>query len=250
MIIHSNGFNTINGLDMMNRIKMPSNKKKRLYKMAKHLGNPQERWWLLAPDLLSYDQWVEKIGDPMGTTEFQFTEEGIRQWVDGLYGMGQHTARAYWLSIYQQIYIPLVNASVQSAIDGGFGLKTLSSVYVGTRNFPVWTDCWIAPCGATVFTEARATDDVGARLPSVLRSAFRPAPSVDMPAWMMAEYYASRSLHYAEKFGLSLSDCGEGWSLGDVTEGVDMASLQAVLASDGEVVGRGLIEWVVYDNLL
>ena len=96
-----------------------------------------------------------------------------------------------------------------------------------------------------MFTETRATDDVGSRLPAILRSAFRPAPSVDIPAWMMAEYYASRSLHYAEKFGLSLSESGAGWSLGDVTENVDVASLQAVLASEGEIVGRGLIEWVV-----
>ena len=234
-----------NGIDMMNRIKIPSNKKKRLYKMAKHLGNPRERWWLLAPDLLSYEQWVEQVGGPMGTTKIHFTEEGIRQWVDGLYGMGQQTSRTYWLSIYQQIYMPLVNVSVHLAIEGGFGLKTLSSVHMGSRNFPVWTDCWIAPCGMTVFTETRATDDVGSCLPAVLRSAFRPAPSVDIPAWMMADYYRHRSEHYARRFGLSLSTSGEGWSRGDLTETVDVFSLQTVFTSDDEFEGRGLIEWVL-----
>ena len=31
--------------------------------------------------------------------------------------------RTHWLSVYQQVYVPLVNASIQSAIDGGLVLK-------------------------------------------------------------------------------------------------------------------------------
>ena len=92
-----------------------------------------------------------------------------------------------------------------------------------------------------MFTETRATDDVGSRLPTVLRSAFRPAPSVDIPAWMMADYYHSRSEHYARRFGLSFSESGEGWSRGDMSETVDVTSLETVLARDGEIVGRGLM---------
>ena len=80
------------------------------------------------------------------------------------------------------------------------------------------------------------------RLPVLLRSAFRPAPSVDIPAWIVADYYHSRSEHYARRFGLSLSESGEGWSRGDMLGTVDVDALQGVLAGDGEIVGRGLIE--------
>ena len=61
---------------------------------------------------------------------------------------------------------------------------------------------------------------------------------------MMSDYYRHRSEHYARRFGLSLSESVQGWSCGGVTDTVDMASLGAVLASEGEVLGRGLIEWV------
>ena len=229
----------------MKKVTPPSNKKKRLYKMLKHLGNPKERWWNIDTAVMSHEKWQDIFERPLNISAAGLSEVGVRRWVDGLHSIGFDKERTYWLGVYDDVCLPLVERVMEQAQQGGFGLKTLSSVYVGSRNFPVWTDCWISPCGVAVFTEARATDDVGSRLPSVLRSAFRPAPSVDIPAWMMAEYYASRSVHYAEKFGLSMSESGEGWSRGDVTEGVDVASLQAVLSRDGAGVGRGLIEWVV-----
>jgi len=46
---------------------------------------------------------------------------------------------------------------------------------------------------------------------------------------------------------LSLSESGEGWRCGDLMEGVDLASVQAVLAGGGEVLGRGLMAFCVYD---
>ena len=228
----------------MKKVTPPSNKKKRLYKMLKHLGTPNERWWNIDTSVMSHEKWQDIFERPLNISAAGLSEVDVRRWVDGLHSMGFDKERAYWLGVYDNVYLPLVEQVMKQAQQGGFGLKTLSSVYVGSRNFPVWTDCWIAPCGVVVFTETRATDTVGSRLPSVLRSAFRPAPSVDIPTWMMAEYYASRSVHYAERFGLSLSEAGEGWSCGDVTKSVDVSSLQTVLASDGEIVGRGLIEWV------
>ena len=229
----------------MKKITFPSNKKKRLYKMMKHLGNSEEHWWNIDASLMSQEDWQSIFGLPLNISAAGMSEMSIRRWVDSLHSIGFDKKRAYWLSVYQDVYVPLVERVMEQAQQGGFGLKTLSSVYVGSRNFPVWTDCWIAPCGVTVFTESRPTDDVGSRLPTVLRSAFRPAPSVDIPAWMMSQYYRYRSDHYARRFGLSLSDSGEGWSRGDVTESVDFASLQSVLAGEGEIIGRGLIEWVV-----
>lgn len=229
----------------MKKVTSPSNKKKRLYKMMKHLCNPLERWWEVDASLMSHEDWLSIFGTPLGVSSTGQSEECIRRWVDGLHSIGFDTERAYWLGVYQDVCVPLVERVMEQAQLGGFGLKTLSSVYVGSRNFPVWTDCWISPCGVAVFTEARATDDVGCRLPAVIRSAFRPAPSVDIPAWIMADYYRYRSEGYARRFGLSLSESGVGWSCGDVTESVDVASLQAVLAGEGEVLGRGLMEWVV-----
>ena len=234
----------------MKKVTSPSNKKKRLYKMMKHLGNPKERWWNIDPSMCSHEDWQTLFGRPLNISADGMSELRIRRWVDGLHAIGFEQERAYWLGVYQDVYVPLVERVMEQALQGGFGLKTLSSVYVGSRNFPVWTDCWISPCGVAVFTEARPTDDVGSRLPSGLRSAFRPAPSVDIPAWMMADYYASRSVHYAEKFGLSLSESGAGWSCGDVTESVDVSSLGGVLADAGEVVGRGLMEWSVGRRIL
>ena len=213
--------------------------------MVKHLGNPQERWWEIDAAILSYERWLDIFGTPLRTAQTGFTEIQMRQWVDGVHSIGFDKERTYWLGVYRDVYLPLVERVMTLAQDDGFGFKTLSSVYVGSRNFPVWADCWIASCGIAVFTESRATDAVGARLPATLRSVFRPAPSVDVPAWCMMGYYASRSVEYVERFGLSLSESGEGWSLGDVTESVNVASLQAALACDGEVVGRGLLEWVL-----
>ena len=229
----------------MKNITSPSNKKKRLYKMMKHLCNPQEKWWEIDASLMSQEDWQIIFGRPLEILDAGISEIQIRRWVDGLHSIGFDKERAYWLSVYQSVYLPLVERVMKQAQQSGFGLKTVSSVYVGSRNFPVWTDCWIAPCGVTVFTESRATDDVGIRLPAVLRSAFRPAPSVDIPAWMIADYYRYRSENYARRFGLSLSESGEGWSRGDVTESVDFASLQSVLAGEGEIIGRGLMEWAV-----
>ena len=229
----------------MNKLRSPSNKKKRLYKMMKHLCNPLERWWEIDASLMSYAEWQTIFGGPLNLSAMGMPELQIRRWVDGLHSIGFDKERAYWLSVYQDVYLPLVERVMEQARKRGFGFKTLSSVYVGSRNFPVWTDCWLSPCGVTVFTEARATDDVGARLPVDLRSAFRPAPIVSIPPWMIAKYYRYRSEGYARRFGLSLSESVEGWSYGDVAESVDLASLQTVLASDGEVVGRELIEWVV-----
>jgi|GEM_PF-5838582 len=234
----------------MKKVTPPSNKKKRLYKMVKHLGNPQERWWEIDAAILSYERWLDIFGTPLGTAQTGFTEIQMRQWVDGVHSIGFDKERSYWLDVYRTVYLPLVERVMILAQEGGFGLKTLSSVYVGSRNFPVWADCWIAPCGIVVFTEARATDAVGATFPVTLRSAFRPAPSVDLPAWCMAGYYASRSVHYAEKFDLSLSESGEDWSLGDVTKVVDVAKVREVLESEGagEVVGRGLMMWFVVEK--
>ena len=100
---------------------------------------------------------------------------------------------------------------MEQAQQGGFGLKTLSSVYVGSRIFPAWTDCWVSPwcCG---INRNKAQMMWGVVCLVLLRSAFRPAPSVDIPAWIVADYYHSRSEHYARRFGLSLSESGEGWS--------------------------------------
>jgi hypothetical protein len=229
----------------MTKVTPPSNKKKRLYKMVKHLGNPQERWWEIDAAILSYERWLDIFGTPLGTAQTGFTEIQMRQWVDGVHSIGFDKERTYWLGVYRDVYLPLVERVMTLAQDDGFGFKTLSSVYVGSRNFPVWADCWIAPCGVAVFTESRATDAVGARLPTTLRSAFRPAPSVDVPAWCMADYYRHRSEKYAEKFDLSLSGSGEGWSLGDVTESVDVSRVREVLSRDGEVLGRALLEWVL-----
>jgi hypothetical protein len=230
---------------MMNRIKTPSNKKKRLYKMAKHLGNPQERWWLTDSTSLSYEQWVEQFGKPMGTTESGFTEEGIRQWVDGLYGSGQQAARKHWLSMYQQIYVPVVNTAIQSAISGGFGFKGISSVHVGSRNFPVWMDCYVSPTGLVVFLETKKSTPVNAGFPKELRSAFRPAPSVDIPAWGIAQYYQTRSQQYAERFNWSIPEGTGGWSLGDTSPILDADALRAALSSVDEVVGGGLMRFVL-----
>ena len=232
----------------MKKVTSPSNKKKRLYKMMKHLCNPLERWWEIDASMCSHEDWQSIFGQPLEISAIGMSEIQIRRWVDGLHSIGFEKERAYWLSVYQDVYLPLVERVMEQALQSGFGLKTLSSVYVGSRNFPVWTDCWIAPCGVTVFTESRPTDAVGSRLPSVLRSAFRPAPSVDIPAWMIADYYRHRSEHYARRFGLSLSGSGEGWSCGDVTESVDVASLQSLLAGEGEIVGRGLIEYSACDS--
>ena len=229
----------------MKKVTSPSNKKKRLYKMMKHLCNPQEQWCEIDASLMSQEDWQIIFGRPLEILDAGMSEIQIRRWVDGLYSIGFDKERAYWLSVYQSVYLPLVERVMEQAQQSGFGLKTVSSVYVGSRNFPVWTDCWIAPCGVTVFTESRATDDVGSRLPAVLRSAFRPAPSVDIPSWMIADYYRYRSENYARRFGLSLSESGEGWSRGDVTESVDFESLQSVLAGEGEIIGRGLMEWAV-----
>ena len=54
----------------------------------------------------------------------------------------------------------------------------------------------------------------------------------------------------AERFGLSLSESDEGWSLGDVTKVVDVARVRAVLSREGagEIVGRGLMGWVVVEK--
>ena len=140
----------------------------------------------------------------MGTTRFS-TEEIIRQWVDGLYSMGQQTAGAYWVDRYQQLYIPLVNVSVRLAIEGGFGLKTLSSVYVGSH---FYVDRLLDfSVGVVAFTEGsryRRCWEPFARNITVCFSS--KAPSVDIPAWMMADYYRHRSEHYARRFGLSLSN--------------------------------------------
>lgn len=232
----------------MKKVKPPANRKKRLYKMMKHLGNPMERWWEIDASILSYDTWCSTFGEPLGLVEKEMSEtsmseEHIRRWVDGLYSIGFDAERTYWLSVYQDVYLPLVERVMEQSRQTGFGLKTLSSVYVGSRNFPVWTDCWVSPSGMTVFTESRPRDAVGIRLPATLRSVFRPAPSVVIPAWMIADYYQARSQKYARRFDLSLSDGGEGWSLGDVTESVDLDALQGVLADGGELLGRGLIEW-------
>ena len=229
----------------MNKVTSPSNKKKRLYKMMKHLCNPQEQWCEIDASLMSQEDWQIIFGRPLEILDAGMSEIQIRRWLDGLHSIGFDKERAYWLSVYQSVYLPLVERVMEQAQQSGFGLKTVSSVYVGSRNFPVWTDCWIAPCGVTVFTESRATDDVGSRLPAVLRSAFRPAPSVDIPSWMIADYYRYRSENYARRFGLSLSESGEGWSRGDVKESVDFESLQSVLAGEGEIIGRGLMEWAV-----
>lgn len=234
----------------MKKVTFPSNKKKRLYKMMKHLGNPKERWWNIDPSMFTHEDWQTIFGRPLNISADGMSEVNIRRWVDGLHSIGFDTERAYWLGVYQNVYVPLVERVMEQAQQGGFGLKTLSSVYVGSRNFPVWTDCWISPCGVMLFTEARATDDVGSRLPVILRSAFRPAPTVDIPAWMMADYYLHRSEDYARRFCLSLSESGQGWSCGDMTETAAVALLQSVLAAEGEIVGRGLIEWVVKKRLL
>ena len=132
--------------------------------------------------LMSQEDWQIIFGRPLKILDAGMSEIQIRRWVDGLHSIGFDKERAYWLSVYQRVYLPLVERVMEQALQSGFGLKTLSSVYVGSRNFPVWTDCWIAPCGVTVFTESR-TDDV-IRLPAVLRSAFRPF-RVDIP-WMIA----------------------------------------------------------------
>lgn len=200
---------------------------------------------MIDTSLMSYEDWLCTFGRPLNISSTGMSEVNIRRWIDALYSIGFDKERAYWLSVYQDVYLPLVERVMEQAQQAGFGLKTLSSVYVGSRNFPVWTDCWIAPCGVTVFTEARAKDTVGARLPSVLRSAFRPAPSVEIPAWMMADYYRNRSERYAHRFDVSLSESGVGWSLRSVTETLDMSSLQAVLVGERELLGRGLIEWAV-----
>ena len=230
---------------MMNRIKTPSNKKKRLYKMAKHLGNPLERWWLVGSSILSYEHWIEHIAGPMGTIDIGFTEEGIRKWVDGLYGRDQQAARSRWLSMYQQYYVPVVNTAIQSAIDAGFGFKGISSVHVGSRNFPVWMDCYVAPCGLVVFLETKKSTPVDGGFPKELRSAFRPAPSVDIPAWWMAQYYQTRSQQYAERFNWSIPEDVGGWSLGDGEALVNPHVLEAALANGDDVVGGGLMRFVL-----
>ena len=225
----------------MKKVTSPSNKKKRLYKMMKHLCNPEERWWEIDASILSYEIWCSIFGQPLGIVEKGMSEAGIRRWVDGLHSIGFEKERAYWLGVYQSVYLPLVERVMEQALQSGFGLKTLSSIYVGSRNFPVWTDCWVSSSGMTVFTESRPRDDVGARLQTVLRSVFRPAPSVVIPAWVIADYYQSRTVKYAHRFSISLSDCGGGWRLGDMTETVDIASLENALVVDDRVLGCGLI---------
>ena len=209
----------------------------------KHLGNPLERWWEIDESILSYEGWCSIFGEPLGIVEKGMSEEQIRRWVNGVHSIGFDAERTYWLGVYQAVYLPLVERVMEQSRQAGFGLKTLSSVYVGSRNFPVWTDCWVTSSGMTVFTESRARDAVGARLPAMLRSVFRPAPSVVIPAWMIADYYQARSVKYARRFDVALSDVGDGWSLGDMTESVDVEALQTVLDVGGEILGRGLIEW-------
>ena len=82
------------------------------------------------------------------------------------------------------MYLPLVERVMEQAQQSGFGLKTLSSVYVGSFSLCGQT-VGVSPCGVAVFTEAALQMIVSAVL---LRSAFRPA-SVDIPAWIVADYY-------------------------------------------------------------
>lgn len=224
-------------------ISAPSNKKKRLYKMAKHLGNPLERWWMIAPDILNQEQWLERIGRPMNTGNVGMQDDDIPKWVEYLYGRGKEQERAYWLELYRTVYLQLVHRAVQDAISSGFGLKTISSVHVGERNFPVWTDCLIAPCGLLMFLETRKATPVDGGFPKTLRSVFRPAPNVDIPTWCMAAYYQDRSERYAERFEWRLPT-DAGWSLGDTTVPINYEKLNSAMI-DPNLVGRGLVEFVL-----
>ena len=87
---------------------------------------------------------------------------------------GVRQERAYWLGVYDDVYLPLVERVMEQAQQSGFGLKH-SRQSVGSQlpcvdrllDFSVWC-CGIHWC--------RATDDVGSRLPIILRSAFRRPP--------------------------------------------------------------------------
>ena len=226
----------------MLKISAPSNKKKRLYKMAKHLGNPLERWWMIAPDILNHEQWLERIGRPMGTDVQGMQDDAIPKWVEYLYGSGKGEERAYWTELYRSVYLPLVHRAVEDAISGGFGLKTISSVHVGERNFPVWTDCLVAPCGMVIFLETKKSTPVQGGFPKTLRSVFRPAPTVDIPAWCMVEYYKDRSVRYAERFEWTIPD-GFGWYLGGNSAPINYEKLNSAM-TDLDLVGRGLVEFV------
>ena len=214
----------------MKKVTSPSNKKKRLYKMMKHLCNPLERWWKIDASLMSQEDWQTIFGQPLEISAIGMSEIQIRRWVDGLHSIGFDKERAYWLCLSGCTTTRGTSNGTGSA--GWVWFKTLSSVYVGSRNFPVWTDCWIFRwcCG---IHWCRA-DDVGSRLPAILRSAFVHF-GVNIPAWMMSDYYRHRSEH-ACRFSLSLSESGEGWSLGSVIESVDV-HLQSTLMFE-DVMGR------------
>ena len=119
----------------MNRLKMPSNKKNVYTRWLSTLETHKNDGGCWLQISCPTNNGSSKLVVRWVPQRFKFTEEGIRQWVDGLYSMGQQTARAYWLTIYQQLYIPLVNVSVRLAIEGGWSQNTLVSL-----------------CGVTVFS--------------------------------------------------------------------------------------------------
>jgi hypothetical protein len=223
-------------------IALPSNKKKRLYKMFKHLGNPLEKWWLIDENILSKTQW-ETIFLPLWSPSNSISEEKIQSVVDAVYGKGQVSTRLYWLDVYNRIYLPLVHRCVVDAQEQGVGMKTISSVYLGSRNFPVWTDCYVSSLGMVVFLETRKQTPVDIGFPKTLRSAFKPAPQLDISPHWIVQYYREKSLHYADKFGWKMETIGE-WEHNMAEGVVDREALKAVLAEDVEPIGRGLLEYV------
>ena len=73
----------------------------------------------------------------------------------------------------------------------------------------------------------------------LLRSAFRPTPSVDIPAWMMRIISASLIIRSAVR--PSLIESGEGWSRGDVT-GLEYRFVACGVVGDGK---SWVVSWTV-----
>ena len=214
--------------------------------MMKHLGNPQERWWEVDHSLFTQTDWMDLFASvyPTGFEQAMhspLSEDAIRNWVNTLYCRGFEKEKAHWLAVYRDVYTKIANRAIEQSLETGYGLKTISSVYLGSRNVHVYTDCVIAPSGLVVFLETTRTLPVHQGFPKQVRSVFRPAPTVDVPAWCIADYYKFRSDVYAKRFDLQLPETVGGWNLGDRTDQANLSTLRKALATKGEVVGRGLI---------
>ena len=74
-----------------------------------------------------------KIGGTIWSTAEYFSRWHVRSeyppLVDGLHSMGFDKERAYWLGVYDDVYLPLVERVMEQAQQSGFVLKHSRQVY-------------------------------------------------------------------------------------------------------------------------